>query len=177
MIKGISFLRPAGSAAAYDRLGSFFSALGFASGAGWKEETSHPSDKDPSPGTPVSRFGVPTRGWHSELRLSECQDNQTLIAALRRLWASRPAAGTETGTDYDQPYFVGVQLNGLVPDRLHSLNLFDSLDNAKSRTRLLAAMDELNHKYGTSALAPAAMLTAFKAAPTRIAFNNIPDLF
>jgi len=39
MIKGISFLRPAGSAAAYERLASFFSALGFASGAGWDEET------------------------------------------------------------------------------------------------------------------------------------------
>ncbi len=40
MIKGISFLRPAGSAAVYDRLASFFSALGFASGAGWQEENS-----------------------------------------------------------------------------------------------------------------------------------------
>jgi 6,7-dimethyl-8-ribityllumazine synthase len=39
MIKGISFLRPAGSAAAYDRLARFFSALGFEIGAGWKEET------------------------------------------------------------------------------------------------------------------------------------------
>jgi 6,7-dimethyl-8-ribityllumazine synthase len=39
MIKGISFLRPAGSAAAYDRLASFFSALGFETGRGWKEET------------------------------------------------------------------------------------------------------------------------------------------
>jgi DNA polymerase-4 len=121
---------------------------------------------------PTSRFGIPTRGWHGELRLSECQDNQTLIAALSRLWASRPNT-----PEYDQPYFVGVQLNGLVPDRLHSLNLFDALDNAKSRTRLLAAMDELNHKYGTSALAPAAMLAAYKAAPTRIAFHSIPDLF
>jgi 6,7-dimethyl-8-ribityllumazine synthase len=40
MIKGISFLRPAGSAAAYERLASFFSALGFESGKGWKEEGS-----------------------------------------------------------------------------------------------------------------------------------------
>jgi 6,7-dimethyl-8-ribityllumazine synthase len=40
MIKGISFLRPAGSAAAYDRLASFFSALGFEAGLGWNEETS-----------------------------------------------------------------------------------------------------------------------------------------
>jgi 6,7-dimethyl-8-ribityllumazine synthase len=40
MIKGISFLRPAGSAAAYDRLASFFGALGFAPGVGWNEENS-----------------------------------------------------------------------------------------------------------------------------------------
>ena len=40
MIKGISFLRPAGSADAYDRLASFFSALGFATGTGWNEEES-----------------------------------------------------------------------------------------------------------------------------------------
>jgi len=40
MIKGISFLRPAGDAAAYERLASFFSALGFAPGKGWKEEGS-----------------------------------------------------------------------------------------------------------------------------------------
>ncbi len=40
MIKGISFLRPAGRAEVYDRLSSFFSALGFTSGKGWKEESS-----------------------------------------------------------------------------------------------------------------------------------------
>lgn len=121
---------------------------------------------------PVSRFGVPTRGWHHEIRLSECQDNQTLIGALCRLWAEKPK-----GAGYDAPYFIGVSLNELVPDRLHSLNLFDALDNAKSRTKLLEAMDQLNLKYGMSTLAPATMLAAYKAAPTRIAFHNIPDLF
>lgn len=40
MIKGISFLRPAGSAAAYERLSSFFAALGFERGKGWHEEAS-----------------------------------------------------------------------------------------------------------------------------------------
>ena len=40
MIKGISFLRPAGSAEAYERLSSFCSALGFAPGKGWLEESS-----------------------------------------------------------------------------------------------------------------------------------------
>jgi 6,7-dimethyl-8-ribityllumazine synthase len=40
MIKGISFLRAAGGAAGYDRLRSFFAALGFAIGKGWQEEDS-----------------------------------------------------------------------------------------------------------------------------------------
>jgi len=125
-----------------------------------------------SEGTPVSRFGVPARGWRSELKLSECQDNQTLIAALRRLWESRPS-----GDQYQHPYFIGVQLNNLVPDRLHTLALFDGLEEEQSRTRLNATINQINDKYGMSTLSPAAMLTAYKAAPTRIAFNAIPDLF
>ncbi len=40
MIKGISFLRPARSTAAYDRLAGFFAALGFAPGKGWQQEGS-----------------------------------------------------------------------------------------------------------------------------------------
>ncbi len=147
-------------------------AIGFAVPRGESTPASHPSGEDLPPGTPVSRFGVPTRGWKSELRLSECQDNQTLIAALSRLWASRPA-----GPRFDHPYFIGVHLNGLVPDRLHTLNLFEGTEDERSRARLLATMDELNNKYGMSTLAPATMLTAFKAAPTRIAFHSIPELF
>jgi DNA polymerase-4 len=123
-------------------------------------------------GVPISNFGTPTRGWKSELKLSECQDNPTLIAALSRLWASRPS-----GPAFEHPYFIGVHLNGLVPNRLHTLNLFEGTEDELNRTRLLAAMDQLNNKYGLSTLAPATMLTAFKAAPTRIAFHTIPDLF
>ncbi len=121
---------------------------------------------------PVSSFGVPARGWKGEIRLSECQDNPTLITALCRLWESRPSGG-----EYDHPYFIGVHLNGLVPDHLHSLNLFDALEGEQSRARLLETMDQINSKYGLSTLAPATMLTAFKAAPTRIAFHSIPELF
>ena len=39
MIKGISFLRPAGSAATYEKLASFFGALGFEPGNGWQDPT------------------------------------------------------------------------------------------------------------------------------------------
>jgi DNA polymerase-4 len=122
--------------------------------------------------TPVSRFGVPAKGWHGEIKLTECQDNQTLITALRQLWERQPG-----GPEYAHPYFVGVTLGGLVPDRLHTLSLFDSTEEEQSRTRLLAAMDALNNKYGMSTLAPATMLSAYKAAPTRIAFHSIPELF
>jgi 6,7-dimethyl-8-ribityllumazine synthase len=40
MIKGISFLRSAGNAAAYERLSSFFNSLGFGQGKGWMEKES-----------------------------------------------------------------------------------------------------------------------------------------
>jgi DNA polymerase-4 len=146
--------------------------IGFAVPRGENSPVSHPSDEDLSPGTPTRRYGMPTRGWKAELRLSECRDNLTLIAALSRLWESRPS-----GKDFERPYFVGVHLNGLVPGHLHSLNLFDGSQNEQNRTRLLAAMDALNNKYGLSTLCPATMLTAFKAAPTRIAFHTIPELF
>jgi 6,7-dimethyl-8-ribityllumazine synthase len=51
MIKGISFLRPVGSASGYDRLASFFGALGFASGLGWDET----SGEDVAAGIATSR--------------------------------------------------------------------------------------------------------------------------
>lgn len=38
MIKGITFVRPAGSAEAYEALGSFLAALGFERGKGWDDE-------------------------------------------------------------------------------------------------------------------------------------------
>jgi len=56
MIKGISYLRPAGGAV-YDRLASFFSAMGFAPGRGW-EETSQPSGETPQPGVPAASRGA-----------------------------------------------------------------------------------------------------------------------
>lgn len=123
-------------------------------------------------GPSTSRFGAPTQAWHDTLRLCECQDNPTLIAALRRLWESRPR-----GTPFEHPCFLGVALGDLVPARLHTLNLFEGLEDEQNRARLLEVMDALNHKYGVSTLAPATMLMAFKAAPTRIAFHSVPEAF
>ena len=106
------------------------------------------------------------------MRLLECQDNATLIGALRKLWNQRPQ-----GPQHQKPFFLSVVLSDLVPDALHTLTLFDAQDGSEGRHRLAEAMDTLNHKYGLSTLAPATMLTAFKAAPTRIAFHSVPELF
>lgn len=116
--------------------------------------------------------GIHQSVWSEGLRVTECQDNQTLIEALRKLWAARPQ-----DEQHRKPFFVGVWLGNLVPDHLHTLSLFSSLESESKRSRLTSAMDALNQKYGTATLFSASMLLARAAAPTRIAFTSIPDLF
>jgi DNA polymerase-4 len=116
--------------------------------------------------------GIPQRGWSRGMTVLECQDNQTLVEALCKLWAEMPQ-----GEQFQKPFFVGVWLSNLVPDHLHTLSLFSSLETEARRTRLSKTMDDLNHKYGLDTLFPASMLVAKSAAPTRIAFTSIPDLF
>jgi DNA polymerase IV len=115
---------------------------------------------------------IPQAGWSRGVPMIECQDSQTLVEALQKLWALRPQ-----GPEYQTPFQVGVWLGDLVPDHLHTLNLFAGLEVESRRTRLSSTMDTLNHKYGLTTLMPASMLLAKAAAPTRIAFTSIPDLF
>jgi DNA polymerase IV len=116
--------------------------------------------------------GIPQQKWTEQLRLVECQDSQTLIEGLQKLWSMRP-----TGPLYEKPFLVSVTLIHLVPETLHTLSLFSTLEVAANRDQLAATMDQLNHKYGTDTLYFASMHLAKAAAPTRIAFNSIPDLF
>ena len=94
------------------------------------------------------------------------------MEGLQRLWSQSPA-----GRDHKKPFFVGVSLGNLVPDHLHTLSLFSGLEEEGKRTRLSTTMDRVNYKYGTNTLCFASMLLAGAAAPTRIAFSSIPDLF
>jgi len=121
---------------------------------------------------PKTDAGRRTAGWSRGTSVIECQDSQTLIEALTKLWALRPQ-----GPEFQKPLQVGVWLGDLVPDHLHTLNLFAGLETESRRTRLSSTMDALNHKYGLDTLMPASMLLAKAAAPTRIAFTSIPDLF
>ena len=116
--------------------------------------------------------GIPQNGWSHGITVIECQDNQTLVEALCKLWAELPV-----GELYQKPFYVGVWLGNLVPDHLHTLSLFSNLETESRRTRLSTTMDALNMKFGTDTLFPASMLLAKAAAPTRIAFTSSPDLF
>jgi len=116
--------------------------------------------------------GIPQAGWSHGTTVIECQDNQTLVESLQKLWALRPQ-----DANHQKPFYVGVWLGNLVPDHLHTLSLFSGLEAESKRTRLSSTMDALNHKYGIDTLMPASMLLAKAAAPTRIAFTSIPDLF
>jgi DNA polymerase IV len=116
--------------------------------------------------------GIPQSGWSKGMTLIECQDNQTLVEGLQKLWSARPQ-----GPTFQKPFFIGVALSNLVPEHLHTLSLFSGLETEARRTRLTTTMDSLNHKYGTDTLFVASMLLARAAAPTRIAFTSIPDLF
>ncbi len=116
--------------------------------------------------------GINQEGWSHGVPLIECQDNQTLGEGLQKLWAERPQ-----GALHAKPFFVGVSLDNLVPEHQHTLSLFSSLPAEQRRTKLASTMDALNLKYGTDTLHFANMLLAKAAAPTRIAFTSIPDLF
>lgn len=116
--------------------------------------------------------GIPQRAWGQQIRLMECQDSQTMIEGLRKLWALCPG-----GALYQKPFLVSVTLVDLVPDALHTLNLFTGLGREAGRQQLAQTMDRVNHKYGTETLYFASMQRARAAAPTRIAFSTIPDLF
>jgi DNA polymerase-4 len=122
----------------------------------------------------VHTSGLPQSVWSQGASVIECQDTQTLVEALAALWAKRPQ-----GPQHQVPFYVGVWLGELVPDHLHTLSLFSGIESepVAKRTRLSATMDQVNTRYGTNMLSTASMLLARAAAPTRIAFTNIPDLF
>ncbi|MEK7249064.1 MAG: DNA polymerase, partial [Bacteroidota bacterium] len=100
--------------------------------------------------------------WETHINFVECQDTLTLLEAFQKMWTSFPKSG--------KPLAVGVTLYNLVPDSLHAFALFDE----DKRTGLAKAMDKLNAKYGKTAVHFGGMTG--RAAPTRIAFTNIPEI-
>lgn len=110
--------------------------------------------------------GITQTGWGMEARFRDCQDTLSLLEALQGCWKQAP-----TGPEYQKPFFVGVTLGRLVREDEHQAMLFEEPGN---RNQLSATMDKLNLKYGHTTLHFAGMLPAREAAPTRIAFTQIP---
>ncbi|MFN0157482.1 MAG: DNA polymerase [Bacteroidota bacterium] len=101
--------------------------------------------------------------WTDHISFVESQDTLTLLEALQKLWKNLPQG---------KLLAVGVTLFDLVHDSAHNFSLFS--DEVK-RTRLSEAMDKLNTKYGGHLLHFGGMHALQAAAPTRIAFTNIPS--
>jgi DNA polymerase-4 len=94
----------------------------------------------------------------------ECQDTLTMLEALQMLWQQHPVG---------KPLAVGATLFDLVPAHLHNLSLFED----PKRAKLMQAMDAINAKFGTDKVYFGGVHEVKHAAPTRIAFTSIPDLF
>lgn len=99
--------------------------------------------------------------WETHVNFVECNDTLTLLEALQKLWKDIPKG---------KPLAVGVTLYNLVPDHLHNFGMFDE----EKRAGLAQAMDKLNAKYGKMAVHFGGVTG--HAAPTRIAFTNIPEV-
>lgn len=95
--------------------------------------------------------------------LIECCDDLTLIEALRNLWKDAPRG---------KPLKVGVVLSNLVEDSFHTLSLFAN----PRREKLAFTLDSINQRFGRGTLNFASMKELSGAAPTRIAFTNIPKI-
>jgi DNA polymerase-4 len=106
------------------------------------------------------------QSWSAKMTIVECQDTLTMLEALQALWQQRPAAA-------GRPFGVGTTLYNLVPAYLHNLSLFEN----PKRAKLMQAMDAINMKFGTDKVYFGGIHQVKHAAPTRIAFTSIPDLF
>jgi DNA polymerase-4 len=104
-------------------------------------------------------------GWSGSVALGLCQDTQTMIEAFNALWRWQPNCG--------RPTQVAVTLYDLVSNRSASAPLFPA---AQRRLNLARTLDRLNNRFGQDTIYFGGMHAMESAAPTRIAFNQIPDL-
>lgn len=104
------------------------------------------------------------RSWFDAARFPYARDTLTFLEAFESVWHRRPD---------DRPLKVSVTLFDLRPHRDVALPLFEQ--DAK-RSALADTMDAINHKFATAGIHFAGMMGMEKAAPTRIAFTNIPSV-
>lgn len=110
------------------------------------------------------RYGTGER-WDASTKLPRCQDTLNLLQAMSDLWARRPS-------DADQPQQVWMVLCDLVPARSATPSLFEF---DRQVTALSHAMDTVNRRFGKHSVRFGTAWGCEEEAPTRIAFNQIPE--
>jgi DNA polymerase-4 len=105
--------------------------------------------------------------WEASLRFPSCQDTMTLVNVFQDAWKQCP--------DH-RPVLVSVALVDLVPEDKRNLTLFDEMYGGWKFDRLAQVMDQINAKYGSTALYLGGIHDVRQAAPPRIAFKSIPDM-
>lgn len=108
------------------------------------------------------RYTNQTR-WGSDLKMLECQDDITLREAFKKLWSQQVGLGP--------PMKVSITLFDLVHETDRTFSFFED----KKRSDLTKALDQINLRYGRNTIYFGGIHDAKMAAPTRIAFSNIPD--
>jgi DNA polymerase-4 len=103
-------------------------------------------------------------GWGAWCHVPLCQDTPNILRAVAELWERRPKDRV--------PFQVGMALSDLRPARSATPSLFE--DDRKA-AELSFAMDDVNAEFGASVVHFGAMHGLEDAAPTRIAFTQIPD--
>jgi DNA polymerase-4 len=103
--------------------------------------------------------------WHTACKLPRCQDTLNWLLAFGELWETRPA-------DAGPILQVWMVLTDLVPASASTPSLFE---HDRQVTKLSHAMDAINRKFGKHAVRFGGVVGAEDTAPTRIAFNQIPQ--
>lgn len=102
--------------------------------------------------------------WGTGGRLPHCQDTPGILQKLGELWQHRPRGRV--------PLKVGMALSDLLPARSATPSLFEQ---ERRRAELSHAMDSVNREFGANVVYFGGMYGMRDAAPTRVAFTQIPD--
>jgi DNA polymerase-4 len=105
--------------------------------------------------------------WREEIALPCVQDTPTLLNTFQRLWRQRPPDGG------GRPIKVGVEVAGLVPAAQVSQSLFDELEKPR---RVSQAMDQINRRWGASAVYFGPLHHLRHQMDDKIAFGRIPPV-
>lgn len=110
----------------------------------------------------VKHIGAPS--YKAAAAFHETNDTISLVQVFARLWEGRPPG---------IPLRVGVALDELMSRASATMPLFQE---DQRRAKLAQTMDRINRKLGRHAVYLGVTHDVRSSAPTRIAFNHIPDL-